>query len=296
MRERGPQKSGRQMGCMGAEGPSSFGITHLSFDALGSSCHLLGVGFDRERLEEGAAWVVEMHQRFSRFLAGSELSRFNASAGSQVEVSPELEAMLRAAVAAWWASGGLVNASVLDAMLAIGYTRPLSQGPTRAAPVATLAPLSPLPEVLQVGSRSAWLHRGVGVDLGGIAKGWMADRLAAELGENCLVNLGGDLSARGGGPAGDGWPVTLGGVTVLLRDQAAATSGTRSRRWKQGARTLHHLIDPRTGRPAETDLVEVSAVAESAVQAEVCAKTALLRGSEYAPAYLAGNALGWWMA
>jgi thiamine biosynthesis lipoprotein len=90
--------------------------------------------------------------------------------------------------------------------------------------------------------------------------------------------------------------VTLGGVTVLLRDQAAATSGTRKRRWRQGARTLHHLIDPRTGRPAETDLVEVSAVAESAFQAEVCAKTALLRGAEHAAAYLAANALGWWMA
>jgi thiamine biosynthesis lipoprotein len=258
-------------------------LERLRFDALGSSCHLLGVGLGRGRLEEGAAWVVDMHQRFSRFLPESELSRFNASAGSRVDVSPELEAMLRAAVAAWWASGGLVNACVLEAMLAIGYTRSLSDGPTPAAPVATLAPLSPLPEVLQVGSRSAWLHRGAGVDLGGIAKGWMADRLAAELGENCLVNLGGDLSARGGGPAGDGWPVTLGGVTVLLRDQAAATSGTRKRRWRQGARTFHHLI-------------EVSAVAESAFQAEVCAKTALLRGAEHAAAYLAANALGWWMA
>ena len=268
----------------------------LRFDALGSTCHLLGVGLDRERLEEGATWVVEMHQRFSRFLPVSELSRFNASAGSQAEVSPELEEMLRAAVGAWWASGGLVNACVLEAMLAIGYTRSLSEGPTAAAPVATLAPLPPLPEVLQVGPRTAWLHRGAGIDLGGIAKGWMADRLAGELGENCLVNLGGDLSARGAGPSGDGWPVALGSVTVLLRDQAAATSGTRRRRWKQGARTLHHLIDPRTGRPAETDLVEVSAVADSAFQAEVCAKTALLLGSEHAPAYLAGNALGWWMA
>jgi len=267
----------------------------VRFEALGSTCHLLGVAIGRDRLEDAAAWVADMHLRFSRFLPGSEISLFNAQAGRQVEVSPELEAMLRTAVDAWWASGGLVNACVLDAMLGVGYSRPLREGPTPPAPLATRAPLPPLPEVLHVGSGSALLHPGSGIDLGGLAKGWMADLLTAELGENCLVNLGGDLFARGGGPSGDGWPVALGGVTLLLRDQAAATSGIRRRSWSGGGQTLHHLIDPRTGRSAVTDLGEVSVVAESAVRAEVCAKTALLLGSDHAPAYLAANALGWWL-
>jgi thiamine biosynthesis lipoprotein len=267
----------------------------VRFDALGSTCHLLGVGLDRGRLEEGAAWVVEMHRRFSRFLPDSELSVFNAQAGREVEVSSELEAMLRAAVDAWWASGGLVNACVLEAMLAIGYTRPLREGPTAPDPVTAVAPLPPLPEVLRVRPGRGLLQAGTGVDLGGVAKGWMADVLAAELGDNCLVNLGGDLFARGGGPSGDGWPVALGGVTVLLQDQGAATSSTRRRRWDGNGRTVHHLIDPRTGRPAETDLVEVSVVAESAFQAEVWAKAALIVGSQDAPAHLAANALGWWI-
>src|SRR5438876_1091644 len=87
----------------------------VRFEALGSTCHLLGVGIPRERLEEGATWVAEIHRRFSRFLSDSELSRLNARAGRQVEVSPELEAVLRAAVEAWWASGGLVNVCVLEA-------------------------------------------------------------------------------------------------------------------------------------------------------------------------------------
>jgi thiamine biosynthesis lipoprotein len=236
-----------------------------------------------------------VQRRFSRFLPDSELSEFNAQAGREVEVSPELESMLRAALDAWWASGGLVNACVLQAMLAIGYTRPLREGPTAPVPVATLAPLPPLPDVLRVCPRRALLHPGAAVDLGGVAKGWMADLLAAGLGENCLVNLGGDLFARGDGPAGDGWPVALGGVTVLLRDQGAATSSTRRRRWDRAGRTFHHLIDPRTGRPAESDIEEVSVVAECALHAEVDAKTALLLGSQYAPAYLAANALGWWI-
>jgi len=286
MRPEGSRRPGR-----GAPRP----YDETCFEALGSTCHILGAGLDRDRLEEGAAWVAHMHARLSRFLPGSELSMLNARAGCEVEVSPELEAALRAAIDAWWASGGLVNACVLVAMLAIGYTRPLREGPTPAAAAATLAALPPLPEVLHVGSGRALLHQGCGLDLGGVAKGWMADVLAAELGPNCLVNLGGDLFARGGGPAGDGWPVALGGVTLLLRDQGAATSSTAHRRWSEGGRMVHHLIDPRTGRPAESDLVDGSAVAGSALQAEVCAKSALLLGSQQAPAYLAANALGWWI-
>src|SRR5438105_11414158 len=116
--EGGP-RPGRPLRRFAPPPPSSGGGAYgeVRFEALGSTCHLMGAGLERDRLEEGAAWVAEMHQRFSRFLPDSELSRFNAEAGRQVEVSAELEALLRAAVEAWWSSGGLVNACVLEAML-----------------------------------------------------------------------------------------------------------------------------------------------------------------------------------
>jgi FAD:protein FMN transferase len=267
-------------------------IEELRFEALGSACQVLGVGLDRGRLGWAAAWVAERHERFTRFEASSELARFNGGAGRWVAVSPELEALLRAALDAYRASGGLVHAGVLGSMLAIGYTRPLRLGPTAAARAGAPPPV-PLPELLQVEPGRARLRPGAGIDLGGIAKGWLADRLAAELGENCLVNLGGDLFARGPGPAGDGWPVGLGGATLLLRDQGAATSGVWRRAWRLDGERLHHLIDPRTGRPAATDLAEVSVVAATATEAEVHAKTALLLGAAEAPGYLAGRALAW---
>jgi FAD:protein FMN transferase len=258
------------------------------FEALGTSCHLFGVDVGPDRLEWGRGWVAAMHARFTRFDEGSELSRFNACAGRWAAVSPELEAMLRAALDAHRATGGLVHAGVLPAVLATGYTRTLRLGPTAAT--AGPPPPAPLPDLLEVATGRARLREGAGIDLGGIAKGWLADRLASELGENCLVNLGGDLFARGAGPDGQGWPVGVGGSTVLLRDQGAATSGTRRRRW--GAE-VHHLIDPRTGRPAVSDLSEVSVVAPSALEAEVNAKAALLLGAAGATAYLATNALAW---
>jgi thiamine biosynthesis lipoprotein len=259
------------------------------FEALGTSCSLFAVGQSRDRVLEGELWTRRLGARLTRFSPDSELSVFNASAGRWVEISGELEALLRESLHACETSGGLVNVAVLPSMIGIGYTKPLSSG----RPAATLTEMGPapaLPDVLEIKQGAGRLEPGAGIDLGGIAKGWMADRLREAMGPNALANLGGDLSAGGPGPAGDGWPVGLAGVTVLLRDQGAATSSVRRRRWGEGQ---HHLIDPRTGQPAKTGLEEVSVVAESGVEAEVVAKTALLVGPELAPVFCAARAMAW---
>ncbi|HXI95644.1 MAG TPA: FAD:protein FMN transferase [Candidatus Acidoferrum sp.] len=261
------------------------------FEALGTNCSLFGVGLSRGRLLEGEFWVRRLGARLTRFAPDSELSRFNAAPGGWRDVSPELESLLRESLRAFETSAGLVNVAVLRSMEAVGYTRPLSQ----ARPVATeprACALPALPDVLAVRPGAARLEPGAGIDLGGIAKGWMADRLRDSLGPNALANIGGDLSAGGHGPAGAGWPVGIGGATVLLREQGAATSSVRRRRWGE----QHHLIDPRTGLPADTGLEEVSVVASSGVQAEVVAKAALLIGPELATAYCAAHALAWWLS
>jgi thiamine biosynthesis lipoprotein len=173
-------------------------------------------------------------------------------------------------------------------MLAIGYTRPLAHGPTLAL-LPQPGPLPALPEILEIRPGHARLAAGAGVDLGGIAKGWMADRLCERLGPNSVANLGGDLFAIGPGPDGDGWPVGLGTSTLLLNGLGAASSSTRRRSWGP----VHHLIDPRTGQPATTGLEEVSALASTGFMAEVVAKTALLLGADEAPVYLAANSEAW---
>ena len=234
----------------------------LHFRAMGTTCSLFGDG----DLAEGERWVRSIAARITRFDESSELSRLNAAA-AWVDISSELEQLLRASLLAFEMSGGLVNVAVLPSMLAIGYTRPLTQGPTAAhLDQAHTAPF--LPEVLKVARGRARLAPNVRIDLGGIAKGWMADRLAERLGDHVLVNLGGDLYARGE------WPVAIACKTYLLRNLGAATSSTRKRRWGD----LHHLIDPRTGLPATTRVEEVSVVAETALDAEVLAKTVLISG------------------
>ncbi|MDO8794776.1 MAG: FAD:protein FMN transferase [Vicinamibacterales bacterium] len=259
-----------------------------AFTALGGDCELFGIGVAEESLAEGEAWIHRMHEQLTRFEETSELSRFNASAGAWTRVSPELGALLRESLRAFEESGGLVHAATLPALLAAGYTRDFALGGTPKT--ATPPPPAPLPELLEVRPGEARLAPGAAIDLGGIAKGWLADRLASRLGENCLVNLCGDLFARGPGETGEGWPVGFGEKTVVLADLGAATSGTTKRSWGPG---LHHLIDPRTSRPAETDLAEVSVLAATATDAEIYAKVALLLGSVEAPKWLAPRALGW---
>jgi thiamine biosynthesis lipoprotein len=205
-----------------------------------------------------------------------------------VKVSEVLGSLLRESLRAYEVSGGLVHAATLKALEAAGYTRDFALGgtPTAAPP----PPPAPLPDLLEVREGEARLAPGAAIDLGGIAKGWLADRLASRLGPNCLVNLCGDLYARGAGESGEGWPVGFGDRTLLLVDQGAATSGTTKRSWGPG---LHHLIDPRTARPAVTDLREVSVLAQTATDAEIYAKVALLLGSTAAAKWLEGRALGW---
>ena len=261
------------------------------FDALGTTCSLFGVGVTHAQLIAGESWVRGLGARLTRFSPDSELSGLNRGAGDWVDVSPELECLLRAALDGFSRSHGLVNVAVLPTMLAAGYTRPLKEGVSTVA-IAGARPLLPLPSVLEVRVGQARLAEGAGIDLGGVAKGWMADRLCGLLGPNCLVNLGGDLFAVGGGPSGAGWPIGMAGTTLLLRNQGAATSSVRRRRWGD----VHHLIDPRTGLSSRTGLEEVSVVAVSGFEAEIIAKTALLLGPDLAPAYCATNAMAWWLS
>jgi FAD:protein FMN transferase len=263
----------------------SLELTTRHFDALGSTCELLSVDSGPAALERCEQRIREAEARFTRFLRDSELAGLNASDGRYVPVSPEMFAMLEAALWAFEESEGLVNAAVLPALTAAGYDRPFRQGlhePSALHPMQ----LPPLPEALLLDqtTRSAALAPGAALDLGGIAKGALADLLIDELGENAVCNLGGDLRLRGAGPEGDGWHIGLcDGTLVALRDGAVCTSGISKRRW---GHSMHHLIDPRTGMPAKTDLAEVSIVTDSALRGEVYAKSAILLGAAKGIAFL----------
>ncbi len=144
------------------------------------------------------------------------------------------------------------------------------------------------------------LPKGMGLDLGGIAKGWAVDQaisLLAGRGE-ALVDAGGDMRSSGA-PGGTPWPVAIEdafnparpGPVLGLSQGAVATSSIGGRHWQRDGESRHHLIDPRTGRPSDSDLHTVTVLAPTTVQAEVAAKVALILGSKAGKRHLEAQGL-----
>ena len=227
--------------------------------------------------------------RFSRFVALSELSRLNASAGRPFVASPMLFALIRLALDLAERSGGLFDPTVLAHLVTSGYDRSFDLVPPvrSATPGASRRHFTWRDVSLDAATRRIDMPEGCGIDLGGIGKGWAVDRLAAILGTPCLVNGGGDVYASGTPPDDDAWRVGVADPfhaerdLFMLRvvDRGVATSSSLKRRWRVGDAMLHHLIDPRTGRPSDSDAVQVTVVAQTATEADYLAKVTLLRGA-----------------
>ncbi len=232
------------------------------------------------------ARIERWASRITRHTETSDLARLNAELEPAVAVRPTLATALLAGIAAGQASGGFADITLLDARLAAeGVSdRP---GPSRPAEW----------QVVRSRRGAAVIRRPFGLrfDLGGVGKGWIADRALAILRSwpSAIVDADGDLAVRSA--PGACWeiaiedPRTDGSNLAVLRLTAApggmpthwgvATSGTSIHRWTVDGTVRHHLIDPRTGRPAETDVVQATVIAESALRAEALAKAAVIAGS-----------------
>lgn len=269
---------------------------------MGTRAQVIVVAGSRARAGDLAARardrVADLEARWSRFRADSEISRLNRCAGTPAVVSPETLALVERAVHAWRATAGRYDPTVLAAMLAAGYDRTFDEVVADPA-----APRSPRPApgcrdvVVDRLVRAVRLPVGVGIDPGGIGKGLAADLVVVESlragADGACANLGGDLRVEGAAPGDDGWTVgvddPLGGDDLpdLHLESGGVASTWRTRRaWGSGAERRHHLVDPATGRSADSGLAGVTVVAREAWWAEVLAKAAYLAGAREAPQLL----------
>lgn len=298
----------------GGDAPGS-GVFHLHFRAMSCEMAAWVIAADariaRAHLEATREFIETVEAHLSRFRPESELSRLNARAGQEVAVSPLLWEVLEWALEAARRTEGVYDPTVLDALEAAGYDRSFDDRRRLAADPRNDDRLVSTPHrPSAIGDRSsAWqairlnpharsvtLPPGVRLDLGGVAKGWTAERAAdrlARLGP-CLVDAGGDIAARGSPPGEPGWPIAVADprdpdadlALLIVRDRGVATSGIDYRRWVHNGTLQHHLIDPRTGRPAATDLLTATVVAPDATEADLHALVALLLGAEDGVRYL----------
>jgi len=238
----------------------------------------------------------------SRFRPDSELVRLEARAGRPTTVSALLAGTVRAALRGAQLTDGLVDPTVGRAMENIGYDRDFASVPAQDG--ALRVTVSHVPQWRQVhldeATKQLTVPAGVRLDLGATAKAWAADHsaegIARVLGCGVLVSLGGDIAVAGEVPAG-GWPIRVQDVTgdpltpsegpsdvITIRGGGLATSSTSARRWRRGGDLMHHILDPRTGRPADSDWRTVSVAAGSALDANIASTAAIIRGD---------SAIGW---
>lgn len=239
--------------------------------------------------------VIEAaEQDLSRFRKDSGLCKLNGRAGKGPQpVSQTLAEVCESALEAARSTDGLFDPTILPALLAAGYDATFAE--VSAASQAGKKRAGAAPAVrpnwadIAVARGAISLPAETAIDLGGIAKGWIVDKVADSLRPfgPALVDAGGDVRATGKA-SGLPWPVAVADphrperdlALVELADEAIATSSVGRRRWRVGEEWMHHIIDPRTQRPSTSDVHTVSVVGESARAAEVQAKVVLLLGSE----------------
>jgi FAD:protein FMN transferase len=220
----------------------------------------------------------ERDRVFSRFRSGSELNRANASAGRPTLVSPLFASMVELALTAWEQTDGLVDPSLGAALVSAGYDRDFDA--LRDDPRPPGPPQRSARGRIVLAGRLLAVPAGVELDLNGVVKARTVDEALTLVRGDGWVSAGGDLAARG--------PLTVGvpgGDSVRLLRGGLATSGVDRRRWRRHGAEQHHLLDPRTGRPARAPWMHVTVCGASCIAADVAAKAAFLLGEE-GPAWL----------
>jgi len=271
-------------------------VASMSWKALGTSVHVLTT--DPRELAAAELAVKEILQdvdaAYSRFRDDSELSLLNASGGRTVNVSPLLMMAITTALRAASATDGAVDPTIGTAIRIAGYDDDFSRIAEDRGPVTLHTVTVPGWKVIRVDhvARRVFVPAGVELDLGSTGKALAAD-LAAHAARTAmntggvLVSLGGDIAIAGSPPDG-GWRVLIAedsalppdsdGQVICVGSGGVATSSTTVRRWTRGASALHHIIDPKTGLPANGPWRTVTVVARTCVDANIAATAAIVQG------------------
>ncbi len=245
--------------------------------------------------------IFRFEKQFSRFLPNSELSRFNQSAGQNTLVSQEFHELLKVAKYYGASTGGLFNPFILPALHRIGYKQSLAPGYTDDTQIdysrLAVADISEL----KLSDNRACIPYGSALDMGGCGKGYLADQLRQLVKTDWIrgywLSLGGDIVGGGNDVDGQQWKVNISDANdsstdsdLRLRttgkDFAVATSGTNVRQGVHSGKKWHHILDPRTQKPAKTDITMATVYGNSATQADVLASCAIILGSTKALPFL----------
>lgn len=271
--------------------------------------------------EKETAEVREMVDRaesaFSRFLPDSEISRLNGAEGKWTKISTLTYDLLTDTVEAFRSTGGLFNPFLGIKLQELGYDRSFEKlepvqpytWKSRTSPAkgndsketVKLSEEGPVPIEMDFKLQQVRLLPDIAIDVGGIAKGWIAqqaaNRLLAKGISQGLIDAGGDVVLWGRQQDQGVWGVGIGHPLGFGEDiadlwleglSAIATSSVVKRRWQSGGSVpAHHIIDPRTGVSANTDLLQATVLARDLTTAEQYAKCLIILGSKAGISWMA---------
>lgn len=273
-----------------------------TFTAMGSRIFIAVDTDDQSIFSEALKaqqWFEEWEQVLSRFRFSSELSEINRHPGTAIGVSDTLAEVLLAARNAERLSEGLVTPTMLNALTLAGYDEDFESLLNRSAAEFKLAlttPVKPGKVDFDEHNQTLTLPFGTALDFGGIAKGWAAHQTMLRLSDYApvLVDAGGDIAVSGLMQDGGQWPIGVANpfnqdsnlALLMLPACGVATSGKDYHRWLFNGEMQHHIIDPRSLRPAATDVLTITVLAADVMAAETYAKAALIQGSEAGVAWL----------
>ncbi len=282
------------------------------FGLFGSHVRVLIGAPVRPDLPSGEAMGIQiefflrlLHRKLTRFDGGSELCALNAEPAESCSVSPTLAVAVDAALWAARRSDGLVDPTLVGELEDAGYAT--SRADLTPAGIDEALAVAPEREAASPRSDSRWRSvavdtvagmvtrpPGIRIDTGGTGKGLAADLAADRLAgySTFVVDAGGDLRLGGEHPLERqvriDHPLGQGVAHEFMLDcGAVATSGIKTRLWRTDAGFAHHLLDPSTGRPAWTGLIQATSLGATALEAETLAKMAFLSGPAAAREILA---------
>lgn len=274
-------------GCAGAAERDLFALdTYIQLTAYGRGAS--------SALADCEAEIRRLEALLSVTQSGSDIARVNRANGAAVTVDPETAALLSEARRLAALTDGAFDPTVYPLMQLWGFGR--SPAVPEPADIRALLPLVDAAQLSIAGNEIA-LPAGAGIDLGGIAKGYVSDRVAALLQshgiKSAMLSLGGNVHALGSKPNGEAWRIGLrdpmdadavAGV-IAARDCAVITSGSYQRYFEQDGVRYHHILNPTTGYPADSGLCSVTVISTSGVEADALSTALFVMGAEDAIAF-----------
>jgi thiamine biosynthesis lipoprotein len=256
-----------------------------SFSRMGTTVKVLLPAGDEAMLDFVQARSWNLEALWSRFIGTSDIAMLALAEGQAVQVATETIELVEQMLQAHFATEGFFDPTLMAALNEAGYSKSRVSNDISVLPVAGGS--SALSDVrIDHNTNEITLPAGMSLDPGGIGKGMAADMIVRDLVEmgvqGASVSMGGDAALAGTPDDGDNWVVNIGApddyskiiTTIRCRGGGVATSTLAARTWNVDGEKRHHVIDPRTRKPAEISeqsTLQASVIAGSAMWAETFA-------------------------